>query len=98
MPALRSCASTCAGWAMVRPYVDVDPDGSDEAFAAQVPTHPVFRIAGPAPSRTASVGRREVGVVEPDPRQARAAQRELRGVHAGDERPQRARARLRPVP
>jgi deazaflavin-dependent oxidoreductase (nitroreductase family) len=35
--------------AMVRPYVDVDPDGSDEAFAAQVPTHPVFRIAGPAP-------------------------------------------------
>lgn len=34
---------------MVRPYVDVDPDGSDEAYADQVPTHPVFRIAGPAP-------------------------------------------------
>ena len=32
--------------AMVRAYVDVDPDGPDEAFAAQVPTHPVFRIAG----------------------------------------------------
>ena len=34
---------------MVRPYLDADPDGPIEAFAAEVPAHPVFRIAGPAP-------------------------------------------------
>jgi hypothetical protein len=34
---------------MVRPYLDVDADAPVESFAAEVPTHPVFRIAGPAP-------------------------------------------------
>jgi len=33
----------------VRPYLDVDADGPIEAFVAEVPTHPVFRIAGPGP-------------------------------------------------
>jgi hypothetical protein len=34
---------------MVRPYFDVEADAPAEAFASEVPTHPVFRIAGPAP-------------------------------------------------
>jgi hypothetical protein len=33
--------------AMVRPYFDVQHDAPPEAFAAEVPTHPVFRIVGP---------------------------------------------------
>jgi hypothetical protein len=34
--------------AMVRPYFDVDADAPVEAFVAEVPGHPVFRLAGPA--------------------------------------------------
>lgn len=35
--------------AMVRPYFDVEADAPVEAFAAEVPGHPVFHLAGPAP-------------------------------------------------
>jgi hypothetical protein len=34
---------------MVRPYFDVDADAPVEAFEAEVPRHPVFRLVGPAP-------------------------------------------------
>jgi hypothetical protein len=34
--------------AMVRPYFDVDADAPVEAFQAEVPGHPVFRLADPA--------------------------------------------------
>jgi hypothetical protein len=34
--------------AMVRPYFDAEPDAPAEAFAAELPRHPVFRIVGPA--------------------------------------------------
>lgn len=33
---------------IVRPFFDVTPDSSPEAFAAEAPRHPVFRIIGPA--------------------------------------------------
>ncbi|ACZ40731.1 nitroreductase family deazaflavin-dependent oxidoreductase [Sphaerobacter thermophilus] len=32
---------------IVRPFFDVTPDSSLEAFAAEAPRHPVFRIVGP---------------------------------------------------
>jgi hypothetical protein len=35
---------------ITRPYFDVTPESPLEAFAAEAPRHPVFRIAGPAPS------------------------------------------------
>ena len=34
---------------ITRPYFDVTPESPLEAFAAEAPRHPVFRIAGPAP-------------------------------------------------
>lgn len=34
---------------ITRPYFDVTPESPLEAFAAEAPCHPVFRIAGPAP-------------------------------------------------
>jgi len=33
---------------IVRPFFDVTPDSPLEAFAAEAPRHPVFRIVGPA--------------------------------------------------
>ena len=35
---------------IVRPYFDVGPHGPAEAFAAEAPGHPVFRVVGPVAS------------------------------------------------
>ena len=35
---------------IVRPYFDARPDDPPEAFVAEAPRHPVFRIVGPAAS------------------------------------------------
>ncbi len=32
---------------IVRPYFDVGPEAPAEAFAAEAPGHPVFRVVGP---------------------------------------------------
>lgn len=34
---------------ITRPFFDVTPDSSPDAFRAEAPRHPVFRILGPAP-------------------------------------------------
>jgi deazaflavin-dependent oxidoreductase (nitroreductase family) len=48
-PVLRSYVQRIS---VVRPYFDADPDAPLEAFAAEAPRHPVFRLTGSGRSST----------------------------------------------
>lgn len=48
-PVLRSYVHRIS---VVRPYFDADPDAPLEAFAAEAPHHPVFRLTGSGRSST----------------------------------------------
>jgi deazaflavin-dependent oxidoreductase (nitroreductase family) len=44
VPVLRRYLAMKPAGRIVKPYFDVDPSSSDEAFAAEAPRHPVFAL------------------------------------------------------
>jgi deazaflavin-dependent oxidoreductase (nitroreductase family) len=47
VPVLRRYLAMKPAGRFVKAYFDVDPDSSDEAFAAEAPRHPVFALTPP---------------------------------------------------